>query len=145
MFDIFSANITADKEVTFAEKKESENDVNIEALYAKSKAPPIVKLVAMIIAEAVKAMASDIHIEPREKYVQIRFRIDGELRNILKYDKNIHDSVVSRVKIISNLDITNRRLPQDGSTHVSFHGKKNRPENINHSITLWGKDSYQIA
>ncbi|WP_333656375.1 GspE/PulE family protein [Dissulfurispira sp.] len=124
VLDVFSANITADKELKFIEKKDSENDVNIEALYSKSKAPPIVKLVAMVVAEAAKARASDIHIEPREKYVQIRFRVDGELRNIFKYDKNIHDSVVSRVKIISNLDITNRRLPQDGSAHVSFQGKE---------------------
>jgi type IV pilus assembly protein PilB len=124
IFDVFTANITADKEVQFIEEKESASDVNIEALYTKSKAPPIVKLVAMIIAEAAKAMASDMHIEPREKYVQVRFRVDGELRNIFRYDKNIHDSVVSRIKIISNLDITNRRLPQDGSAHVSFHGKE---------------------
>lgn len=124
VLDVFSANITADKEVRFVEKNESEGDVNIEALYSKSKAPPIVKLVAMMIAEAVKDRASDIHIEPREKYVQIRFRVDGELRNIFKYDRNIHDSVVSRVKIISNLDITKRRLPQDGSAHVSFKGKE---------------------
>lgn len=124
VFDVFSANTTADKEVQFIEEKESASDVNLEALYTKSKAPPIVKLVAMIIAEAVKAKTSDIHIEPQERYVKVRFRIDGELRNIFKYDKNIHDSVVSRVKIISNLDITNRRLPQDGSAHVSFHGKE---------------------
>jgi type II secretory ATPase GspE/PulE/Tfp pilus assembly ATPase PilB-like protein len=78
----------------------------------------------MIIAEAVKAKTSDIHIEPQERYVKVRFRIDGELRNIFKYDKNIHESVVSRIKIISSLDITNRRLPQDGSAHASFHGKE---------------------
>ncbi|GER94365.1 hypothetical protein A45J_2126 [hot springs metagenome] len=115
VFDVFSANITADKDVKFIEEKGSDIDnANIEVLYLKSKSPPIVKLVAMIIAEAAKAMASDIHIEPREKYVQVKFRIDGELRNIFKYDKNIHDSVISRVKIISNLNITNRRLPQDG-------------------------------
>lgn len=124
VIDVFSANITADKEVQFIEEKESTSDVNIEALYTKSKAPPIVKLVAMIIAEAVKTKASDIHIEPQGKYVKIRFRIDGELRNIFKYDMNIHESVVSRIKIISNLDITNRRLPQDGSTHVSFRDKE---------------------
>ncbi|BCB96537.1 type II secretion system protein E [Dissulfurispira thermophila] len=125
VFDVFSANITADKDVKFIEEKGSDIDnANIEVLYLKSKSPPIVKLVAMIIAEAAKAMASDIHIEPREKYVQVKFRIDGELRNIFKYDKNIHDSVISRVKIISNLNITNRRLPQDGSAHVSFHGKE---------------------
>ncbi len=125
VFDVFSANITADKEIQFIEEKDVDVvDANIETLYSKSKVPHIVKLVAMIIAEAVKAKASDIHIEPQERYVKVRFRVDGELRNIFKYDKNIHDSVVSRVKIISNLDITKRRLPQDGGAHVSFHGKE---------------------
>jgi type IV pilus assembly protein PilB len=126
IFDVLTANITADEEVKFIERKESDitDDVIIEALHLKSKFPPIVKLVAMVIVEAAKAMASDIHIEPREKYVQVRFRIDGELRNIFRYDKSIHDSVVSRIKIISNLDITNRRLSQDGSAHVSFHSKE---------------------
>jgi type IV pilus assembly protein PilB len=104
IFDVFTTDITADKEVQFIEEKELAADVNSEALYTKSKAPPIVKLVAMVIAEAAKALTSDIHIEPREKYVQVRFRIDGELHNIFRYDKNIHDSVISRIKIISNLD-----------------------------------------
>jgi len=125
VFDVFTANITADKEIQFIEEKEVDiADANIEVLYSKSKVPHIVKFVAMVIVEAAKKRASDIHIEPQEKYAQVRFRIDGEMRNIFKYDKNIHDSVVSRIKIISSLDITNRRLPQDGNAHVSFHGSK---------------------
>lgn len=125
ILEVFNADITADKEVRFIERKQNDyDDVNIEALQTKSKAPPIVKLVAMLVAEAVKKRASDIHIEPQERYVQVRFRIDGELNKIFKYNRTIHDSVVSRIKIISNLDITNRRLPQDGSTHVSFQDKE---------------------
>ncbi len=120
--DLFSLNMAVDEEVQFVEDRSAEGDVNLESLYSKSKSPPIVKLVAMVIAEAVQARASDIHIEPRERFVQVRLRVDGDLRNIYKYDKNIHDSVVSRIKIISGLDITNRRLSQDGGTHVSFQG-----------------------
>jgi type IV pilus assembly protein PilB len=89
-----------------------------------SEAPPIVKLVTIITTDAVKYRASDIHIEPMEHEVLVRYRIDGELRNILKYPRYIHDSVTSRVKIIANLDITNRRLPQDGRSTLAFQGRK---------------------
>ncbi len=130
LLDNYSSNIIpdidAEKEVQFfseAEKVE-ETDSNIESLYSKSKAPPIVKLVAMMIAEAIKMSASDIHIEPQRGIVQVRFRVDGDLRNIFTYERNIHNSVISRIKIISNLDITNRRLPQDGGSHVTLQGKE---------------------
>jgi len=125
LLDLYSSNISIDKEIQFSEEaKAEEADVNIESLYSKSKAAPIIKLVAMMIAEAVKMRASDIHIEPRRRIAQVRFRVDGDLRNIFTYDKTIHDSVISRIKIISSLDITNRRLPQDGSCHVTLQEKE---------------------
>jgi type IV pilus assembly protein PilB len=125
LLDLYSSNISVDKEVQFSEvPKAEETDANIESLYSKSKAPPIVKLVAMMIAEAIKMRVSDIHIEPRRRIVQVRFRVDGDLRNIFTYDRNIHESVISRIKIISSLDITNRRLPQDGSSHVTHQEKE---------------------
>jgi len=96
------------------EEDEEEENASFQSLYQNSEAAPIVKLVTMLIADAVKSDASDIHIEPREKSVQVRYRIDGNLKNIREYPKQIQDAVVSRVKIISNLDITNRRHPQDG-------------------------------
>ncbi len=126
VFSQFSASVdeNVDKEVKFMEEKDEEEvGANIESLYSKSNLPPVVKLVAMLIADATSKRASDIHIEPRDKFVQVRFRIDGEMRNILKYDKSMHESVVSRIKIICSLDITNRRLPQDGGAQVSFKGK----------------------
>ena len=125
LLDLYSSNISSDKDIQFSEvPKAEETDANIETLYSKSKAPPIVKLVAMMIAEAIKMRASDIHIEPRRRIVQVRFRVDGDLRNIFTYDRNIHDSVISRIKIIASLDITNRRLPQDGSSHVTHQEKE---------------------
>ena len=125
LLDLYSSNLSADKEIQFSEvPRGDEADSNIESLYSKSKAPPIVKLVAMTIAEAIKMRASDIHIEPRRRLVQVRFRVDGDLRNIFTYDRHLHDSVISRIKIISSLDITNRRLPQDGSSHVTLHNKE---------------------
>jgi len=106
---------------TGAEEKE---EVSISSLYKLSEAPPIVKLVTMILVDAVKSRASDIHIEPGERFVQVRYRIDGRLKNILKYPKHIQDSVISRIKIVSNLDITNRRLPQDGRSSLKLEDKK---------------------
>ncbi len=126
VFDQFSAAVDAnvDKEVEFMEEKDEEEiGGTIESLYSKSNFPPVVKLVAMLIADATSKRSSDIHIEPRDKFVQVRFRIDGEMRNVLRYEKTLHESVVSRIKIISNLDITNRRLPQDGGAQVAFKGK----------------------
>lgn len=91
-----------------------QSEEQIQSLYKDSEAPPIIKLVTMVVADALKARASDIHLEPKEDHVQVRYRIDGDLRYSLKYPRHIHESVISRIKIISNLDITNRRLPQDG-------------------------------
>ncbi len=112
--------------VEFIKEEEGDDrqEVNIRSLYKMSEAPPIVKLVTMILVDAVKSGASDIHIEPTESFVQVRYRIDGLLKNILKYPKHIQDSVISRIKIISNLDITNRRLPQDGRSSLKLEDKK---------------------
>lgn len=115
--------IPSHEKVEFIRGTASEKEVNIQSLYKLSEAPPIVKLVTMIFADAVKSRSSDIHIEPREEHVQVRYRIDGDLRNILKYPKHIQDSVISRVKIISNLDITNRRLPQDGRSTLRIEDR----------------------
>jgi len=126
VFETFTSAVETDvdKELQFKETRDEDDLVtNIESLYSKINFPPVVKLVAMLVADATSKRASDIHIEPRDKSCQVRFRIDGEMRIILKYEKSLHESVVSRIKIISNLDITNRRLPQDGGAQVSFKGK----------------------
>jgi type IV pilus assembly protein PilB len=85
---------------------------------------PVVALVEKIIAEAIAVRTSDVHIEPWEKLSQVRYRIDGVLRVVQTYDKKMHDGVVSRIKILSGLDITKKYLPQDGSTHVSSGNKE---------------------
>ncbi|MDI6745135.1 MAG: GspE/PulE family protein, partial [Thermodesulfovibrionales bacterium] len=104
--------------ISFSHKK-----VYTTSMYKLSEEPPIVKLVTMLLANAATISASDVHIEPGEKSVQVRYRIDGILKAAVKYPKHIHDSVVSRVKIISNLDITNRRLPQDGRSKLRFENR----------------------
>ncbi|MCX7913867.1 MAG: ATPase, T2SS/T4P/T4SS family [Thermodesulfovibrionales bacterium] len=122
-FGALQAEIYDHKDFDIKEYKGDDTSINVETLYMQSNAPKIVKLVAMLLADANKKRASDIHIEPRAKYVQVRFRIDGELQNIFKYPKELHDAVVSRIKIISKLDITNRRTSQDGGATVISRGK----------------------
>jgi len=101
-------------EIIAGRPDEETKDVNVQSLFNLSEAPPIIKLVTMVLVDAFRSRASDIHIEPHEKHVQVRYRVDGNLRNALRYPKHIQEAVISRIKIISNLDITNRRTPQDG-------------------------------
>jgi type IV pilus assembly protein PilB len=84
---------------------------------------PVVRLVNSVIAHAVRARASDIHIEPFENHMRIRFRIDGELQEIMKSPKAAHPAVVTRIKIMSRLDIAEKRLPQDGRIEMTVEGK----------------------
>jgi len=105
------------EELFSQEVEEEEETVNEEELFDEST--PIVRMVNNIIEHAIQLEASDIHIEPREgKNVVVRYRIDGVLRKITEYPKASHSSVVTRIKIMSKLDITERRLPQDGKFYL---------------------------
>ncbi len=84
---------------------------------------PIVRLVAMLLAEAVRARASDIHIEPQRDGLRVRYRVDGVLREVMAIPKGATPAVVSRLKIISGIDIAERRVPQDGRMKVAADGK----------------------
>ena len=79
---------------------------------------PVVRLVDSIIQHAVRARASDIHIEPFEKNIRIRFRIDGELQEIMTSSKTTHSAIVTRIKIIGRMDIAEKRIPQDGRVEL---------------------------
>jgi len=96
---------------------EDENEISISAASADADAP-IVKLINLIINEAIKANSTDIHIEPLTKHTRIRFRIDGALREVMNPPIGMHMGVVSIVKVMSKLNIAERRLPQDG--HISL-------------------------
>ena len=90
-------------------------DANLEELKRESDQTSIVTLVHKIILDAVKMRASDIHIEVFEKIIQVRYRIDGILYDIMPIERAAHQAIISRIKIMSNLDITERFLPQDGN------------------------------
>lgn len=83
---------------------------------------PMVRLVNTIISQAVRAKASDIHIEPFEKNVRIRFRIDGELREVMAPAKSTHSPVVTRIKIMGKMNISEKRIPQDGRVETIIEG-----------------------
>ena len=95
-----------------------------EDLLSGTNDTPIIKLINGIISQAVKNRASDIHFEPYEESLIVRFRVDGILKEILKQDSKISSVLISRIKIISGLDISERRLPQDGRVSLSL-GDKN--------------------
>ncbi len=84
---------------------------------------PVVKLVNSLLTQAVINGASDIHVEPREKDLRIRYRIDGALMDINKFNKRVHAPVISRLKIMANLDIAEKRLPQDGRIPMVIDNK----------------------
>lgn len=84
---------------------------------------PAVIMANMIINQAVQARASDVHIEPQERSLRIRFRIDGVLHDIINTSRQMHLSLVSRIKIMANMDIAERRIPQDGRISLKVEGK----------------------
>ena len=86
--------------------------------------PPVVRLVNLILSGAAKNGASDIHMEPKENHLQVRYRVDGLLREVIKVPKNQTDATISRMKIISGMDIADRRRPQDGRSRLKYEGKR---------------------
>jgi type IV pilus assembly protein PilB len=101
----------------FVAVDEEENEISISAASSDADAP-VVKLLNLIINEAIKANATDIHIEPLIKHTRVRYRIDGALREVMTPPIGMHPGLVSLVKVMSKLNIAERRLPQDG--HISL-------------------------
>ncbi|MDQ6963902.1 MAG: ATPase, T2SS/T4P/T4SS family, partial [Mariprofundales bacterium] len=105
------ADLGADNmEVVDTESAETDEGI----LAADSEEAPVVKLVNLILLDAIKRGASDIHIEPYEKTLRVRYRVDGVLQEIMRPPMSMRDALVSRIKIQAHLDISERRIPQDG-------------------------------
>ena len=102
---------------------ETTEDVSLDQLAASTEEAPVIKLANLILVNAIKDRASDIHIEPFEKTISLRYRIDGALMNVTPPTKAMQMALTSRLKIMSNLDIAERRLPQDGRMRVKVAGK----------------------
>ena len=102
----------------------SESTVDIRQLQSQADDPPVVRVVNYVLGRAALDGASDIHVEPHDDRTRVRYRIDGLLFDLLEIPRQLHLAVVSRMKIISRLDIAERRLPQDGSFASRIHGQE---------------------
>ena len=120
------------------DEKSHEEENDIQNLIGLTEQAPVVKFTNHIIANAIKFKASDIHIEPRHTDTLVRYRVDGIMREILHASKKSHFSVVARIKIISNMDISIRRKPQDGRTRIKF-GRKEYDLRISTIPTSYGE------
>jgi len=102
---------------------EGEEAVNLDHLLQEAEQAPIIKMVNMILSRGIRERASDIHVEPFENKVQIRYRIDGILYSALTLPKKVQNAIISRLKILSEMDIAERRLPQDGRFRVKAYNR----------------------
>ena len=103
----------------------TEEDVDLQQLEKATEEAPVVKLVNALLTDAIKKRASDIHIEPYERLLRVRFRVDGVLHEIMQPPLKLKNAMISRIKIMASLDIAERRLPQDGRIKVKVgHGSE---------------------
>src|SRR3989454_473654 len=127
MEDIAVIDQKLDGDDTSLELASEEEAIDLEGLEQAAEEAPIIKLVNLILSNALKRGASDIHVEPYEKEFRIRFRIDGVLYEIMKPPLKLRDAVTSRIKIMAKLDISEKRLPQDGRIKLKMKlGQKNK-------------------
>ncbi len=110
--------------VDVATVSDMSDEVNLSALEAISQEAPIIQLVNMIIVDGIKERASDIHLEPNQRGLLVRYRIDGILHDTRMLPLRVKPAVTSRVKILSNMDIAERRLPQDGRFQLRFGARE---------------------
>lgn len=121
--DLYRGEMSSELTKVMAEDTEGESEQTEVSEEDLAEDSPIAQTVTLLIEFAVKSNASDIHIEPREEYVQVRYRVDGVLREADKLPKKVQAALVSRIKILANLKIDERRIPQDGRFKISQAGK----------------------
>ena len=121
---------------------EDDEELDMEALAESAEEAPVVKLVNLILTDAIKRGASDIHVEPYEKEYRVRFRMDGILYEIMNPPLKLKDAITSRLKILAKLDISEKRLPQDGRIKLKMKlNEKNKELDFRVSVlpTLFGE------
>ena len=114
-------------------------DVDLNSLERATEDAPVVKIVNAILQDAIRKKASDIHIEPYEKLFRVRYRIDGVLYEVMKPPLKMKNAITSRIKIMSELDIAERRLPQDGRIKIKLGGGKDMDFRVSVLPTLFGE------
>ncbi len=118
---------------------QGEDELDIADLARASEDAPVVKLVNLILTDAVKKEASDIHVEPYEKSFRVRYRIDGVLYEAMKPPMKLRNAIISRIKIMSELDIAERRLPQDGRIKLKMGRGREMDFRVSILPTLFGE------
>jgi type IV pilus assembly protein PilB len=126
-----------DEDFEFADG--GDEDINVLDLEKSAGDAPVVKLVNLILLDAIRKNASDIHVEPYEKSMRIRYRIDGVLYEVMKPPMKLKNAIISRFKIMSNLDIAERRLPQDGRIKMKLGKGKEMDFRVSVLPVLWGE------
>lgn len=118
---------------------QDDDDVDIGELAKESEDAPVVKLVNLILTDAIKKEASDIHVEPYEKEFRVRYRIDGVLYEVMRPPMKLKNAITSRLKIMSELDIAERRLPQDGRIKLKLGRGREMDYRVSVLPTLFGE------
>ncbi|MBI4229114.1 MAG: type IV-A pilus assembly ATPase PilB [Deltaproteobacteria bacterium] len=116
-----------------------DQDINVKELERASEEAPVIRLVNHLLLDALRRGASDIHIEPYSKDYRIRYRIDGVLYDIIRPPTKLRNAVSSRIKVMANLDIAERRLPQDGRIRIKFGKDRNVEYRVSIIPTLFGE------
>ncbi len=132
-------DVLADFDDEGIEYIQDDEDVDVVELGKSAEEAPVVKLVNLILVDAIKKGASDIHIEPYEKSFRVRFRIDGVLYEVMKPPLKLKNAITSRLKIMSELDIAERRLPQDGRIKLKISKGKEMDFRVSVLPTLFGE------
>ncbi len=133
------ADVMGDLDMEDLEIVGEEEDVDIGSLERATEDAPVVKLVNLILTDAIKKKASDIHIEPYERVFRVRYRIDGVLHEVMKPPLKLKNAITSRLKIMAELDIAERRLPQDGRIKIKLGGGKDMDFRVSVLPTLFGE------
>ena len=133
------ADVMNDLEIDDLEVIGDDEEVDVGQLERATEDAPVVKLVNLILTDAIKKKASDIHIEPYERYFRVRYRIDGVLYEVMKPPLKLKNAITSRIKIMSELDIAERRLPQDGRIKIKLGGGKDMDFRVSVLPTLFGE------
>jgi len=126
------ASLDANADVEVLEELQ---EISAEALAKQGEDAPVVRLVNVVLMSAIQKGASDIHVEPYEKELRVRYRIDGILYNIMSPPMKFRDAIVSRVKIMAKLDIAEKRLPQDGRIKIRFN-ESGTPKEIDFRVSV---------
>ena len=137
--DGFGTTSLEDFDLDDVEYGDDEEVVNAVDLQNMAEEAPVVRLVNAILIDAIRNNASDIHMEPYEKSMRVRFRIDGVLKEVMKPPLKLRNAIVSRIKIMSNLDIAERRLPQDGRIKLKMGGNREMDFRVSILPCLFGE------